>query len=191
MNSPRVLVAFHSSEGQTAKIAEHIGDILALHGARPDVVDADDDPSPDDYDAVVVGDSIHVGHHSPSLVKWLHGHAGDLDGRPSGLFQVSLVSANRDAEHTAAAERLVQELRDETGFAPDEVALFAGALAYTKYGWLTRRVLRSIAVKEGGSTDTSKDHEYTDWADVEHFALDCFALLSSRPGRATPDGAAQ
>ena len=188
MSSPRFLVAFHSSEGQTAKIAEHVGDILALRGARPDVVDAGADPSPDGYDVVVVGDSIHVGHHSPSLVKWLRGHAAELDGRPSGFFQVSLVSANRDAEHTAAAERLVQELRDQTGFAPDEVAMFAGALAYTKYGWLTRRVLRSIAATEGGSTDTSKDHEYTDWADVEHFANDCFALLSSRPSRAMPDG---
>jgi menaquinone-dependent protoporphyrinogen oxidase len=188
VTNPRVLVAFHSSEGQTEKIAEHIGDILELQGARPDVVDADADPSPDDYDGVVVGDSIHVGHHSPSLVKWLLGHAADLDGRPTALFQVSLVSANRDADHTAAAERLVQELRDETGFAPDEVAMFAGALAYTKYGWLTRRVLRSIAAKERGSTDMSKDHEYTDWADVEHFAHDFFATLASRPSRARPDG---
>jgi menaquinone-dependent protoporphyrinogen oxidase len=182
MKPPRMLVAFHSSVGQTAKIAEHVGDILGLRGAAADVVDADAHPTPSAYDGVVVGDSIHVGHHSKSLVQWLRTHSAELADRPTALFQVSLVSANRDAEHTDAAERLVQELRDETGFAPDVVAMFAGALAYTKYGWLTRRMLRSIAEKEGGSTDTTQDHEYTDWADVEHFANDCYALVAHRSG---------
>ncbi len=186
LSGPRVLVAFHSSEGQTAKIAEHIGDILTLRGAVPDVADADADPSPVGYDGIVVGDSIHVGHHSRSLVQWLERHRDELGDRPSALFQVSLVSANTDAEHTAVARQLADELCAETGFDPDGVALFAGALAYTKYGWLTRRMLRSIAAKEGGSTDTSRDHEYTDWADVEHFANDFALLLGCKPPSTAP-----
>jgi menaquinone-dependent protoporphyrinogen oxidase len=185
---PKVLVAFHSSEGQTERIAEHIGDILQLHGAVVDVVDAEADPAPEDYDGVIVGDSIHVGHHSKSLVRYLKHHASALAGHPNALFQVSMVSANPDAEHTEAAARLVQELRHQTDFAPNEVAMFAGALAYTKYGWLTRRILRSIAAKEGGSTDTSSDHEYTDWAEVEHFADRFFDLVSAPSAPAAPDG---
>jgi len=183
-SGPRVLVAFHSTEGQTAKIAEHIGDILTLSGAVPEVADADADPSPVGFDGIVVGDSIHVGHHSKSLVQWLERHREQMRDRPSALFQVSLVSANTDAEHTAVARQLADELCAETGFDPDRVALFAGALAYTKYGWLTRRMLRSIAAKEGGSTDTSRDHEFTDWADVEHFASDFALLLGCRPSAA-------
>lgn len=180
MNSPApsILVAFHSAEGQSAKIAEHIGDILQLRGASVDLVETDADPSPDRCDGVVVGDSIHIGKHSASLVHWLQGHAAALADRPTALFQVSLVSANPDAEHTAIAERLVDDLREKTGFEPDDVALFAGALAYTKYGWFTRRALRSIAAKEGGSTDTSVDHEYTDWAAVEHFARGFFERVA-------------
>lgn len=177
---PRILVAFHTAEGQSEKIAEHVGDILQLHGAAVDVVETDDDPSPDRYDGVVVGDSIHLGKHSASLIGWLHGHAAALGDRPTALFQVSLVSANPDDEHTAIAARLVDDLREKTGFEPDDVAMFAGALAYTKYGWFTRRVLRSIAAKEGGSTDTSVDHEYTDWAAVEHFAHDFFQRVVRR-----------
>jgi hypothetical protein len=46
----------------------------------------------------------------------------------------------------------------------------AGALKYTRYGWLKRRVMRYIAGKAGGSTDTSRDHEYTDWEDLRVFA---------------------
>ncbi len=186
--TPRILVAFHTSEGQTEKIAEHIGDILQLHGAATDVMATDTDPSPDGYDGVVVGDSIHVGKHSPSLVTWLRRHAAGLADRPTALFQVSLVSANRDEQHTADAARLVDALEEQTRFAPDDVGMFAGALAYTKYGWFTRRVLRSIAAKEGGSTDTSSDHEYTDWADVEHFAHAFYERVMARRSKAASNG---
>ncbi len=178
--SARILVGFHSSQGQTPKIAEHIGDILILRGARVDVVDAGAERTPDAYDGVVLGDSIHMGHHSSTLVEWLRRHAADLGRRRTALYQVSVVSENPDSEH-AAAERLVLALRDQTGFAPDVVAMFAGAPASTRYEWLTRRVL--------GTTDTSCGHEYTDWADVEHFASGFYELVAARPGRAAGDGA--
>ena len=51
--------------------------------------------------------------------------------------------------------------------------LVAGALVYSRYNWLTRWMMRRIARKEGGDTDTARDYEYTDWdalrRDVEIF----------------------
>ena len=52
---------------------------------------------------------------------------------------------------------------ERTGFDPDAVGLFAGALVYTQYGWLKRHLMRSIVKREGGDLDMSKDYEYTDW----------------------------
>ena len=49
-------------------------------------------------------------------------------------------------------------------------ATFAGAIKYTQYGFITRWIMRRIAKKEGGDTDTSRDHEYTDWVQVTRFA---------------------
>lgn len=74
----------------------------------------------------------------------------------------------------------MQRLLDATGLDPDIVGLFAGPLAYTRYGWLKRRVIASIAAKDGGDTDATRDHEYTDWDAVGHFATDALALVAGR-----------
>jgi len=33
-------------------------------------------------------------------------------------------------------------------------------------------LMKHIASKEGGATDTSRDHEYTNWAEVDQFAVE-------------------
>jgi menaquinone-dependent protoporphyrinogen oxidase len=174
-----ILVVFHTSEGQTARIAEHVGAVLRDLGDEVAVHDVAGAPSPEHYDGVIVGDSIHAVRHSRALTRYLHDHVAVLNKMPAALFQVSLTSANPDDEHTANAQRLVQELLDRTDFDPDLVGLFAGALVYTQYGWFKRRVMRVIARREDGDTDTSHDHEYTDWQAVEQFARDVHKLVQA------------
>ncbi len=58
---------------------------------------------------------------------------------------------------------------------------FAGALRYSEYGWMMKRVMKSIARREGNDTDTSRDHEYTDWPAVDRFANDV-AVMAARRG---------
>jgi menaquinone-dependent protoporphyrinogen oxidase len=179
------LVVFHTSEGQTARIAERIASVLRNLECSVDVRSVDAAPAPASYDAVVVGDSIHAVHHSRPLTHYLAEHAAELNTMPSALFQVSLTSTNPDDEHTAAARALVRELIDRTEFQPKIVGLFAGALVYQQYGWLKRRIMRAIVKREGGDTDMSRDYEYTDWAAVERFARDVDALVR----RSVPRGA--
>ena len=85
---------------------------------------------PEAFDGVVLGDSIHAGRHSRALTRYLEEHRGPLASRPTALFQVSLTSANPDAEHTATAQKLIHDLIERTGCDPDLVGLFAGALVY-------------------------------------------------------------
>jgi menaquinone-dependent protoporphyrinogen oxidase len=136
-------------------------------------------PAPEHYDGVIVGDSIHGSHHSKALTRYVHDHVAVLNKLPAALFQVSLTSVNPDDEHTASAQGLVQELLEHTGFDPDLVGLFAGALVYTQYGWFKRRVMRAISRREGGDTDMAHDHEYTDWQAVEQFARDVHKLVQA------------
>jgi menaquinone-dependent protoporphyrinogen oxidase len=49
------------------------------------------------------------------------------------------------------------------GWHPSKVRAAAGALSYTKYNFLVRFVMKRIAKAQGASTDTSRDHELTDW----------------------------
>ena len=44
------------------------------------------------------------------------------------------------------------------------------ALLYRQYNFFMRWVMKRIAAKAGGDTDTSRDYEYTDWNDVRAFA---------------------
>lgn len=178
----KILVCYHSDEGQTAKVADRISSVLTGSGCVVDAATADDDPSPEGYNGVVVGDSIHAGRHSKALRRWIARHHDELDALPTALFQVSLTSSNDDEESVAEAHRLVQRLLDTTDLEPDLVGLFAGALAYTRYGWLKRTMMSQIARSEGGDSDTSRDYEYTDWDAVEHFATDAVALFGAAGG---------
>jgi menaquinone-dependent protoporphyrinogen oxidase len=63
------------------------------------------------------------------------------------------------------------------------IVCFAGRLAYTKYGFLKRFLMKRIARKEGASTDTSRDHEFTKWSDVEQFAADMALLIERTSGQ--------
>lgn len=182
---PKVLVVFHTSEGQTARIAERIAGVLRREGSTVEVFDAGEAPAPGRFDAVVAGDSIHAGHHSRALTNYLTEHVAVLNALPTALFQVSLTSATPGEEHTTTAQHMMNELLAKTGFDPDIVGLFAGALVYTQYGWLKRHIMRSIAQHEGGDTDTSRDYDYTDWGAVEHFAEDVAALARASTASAT------
>ena len=99
----RALVAYRTQEGQTARIADRIAGSLRRAGLEVDLRDAAEAPSPAGYDLVVAGDSIHAGRHSRELADWLSSHEAELHAVPTALFQVSLTSATRDAEHDATA----------------------------------------------------------------------------------------
>ena len=60
----------------------------------------------------------------------------------------------------------------------------AGALPYTRYNWFIRRVMKRIAAKAGGDTDTTRDYEYTDWQDLRSFA-EQFGVLAARHATAS------
>ena len=48
----------------------------------------------------------------------------------------------------------------------------AGALKYTEYDFFKRLIMKMISKREGRSTDTSRDYEYTDWNAVTKFVTD-------------------
>ena len=49
----------------------------------------------------------------------------------------------------------------------------AGALKYVEYDYFKRWMMKRIAEEEDGPTDTSRDHELTDWPALDEF-VDAF-----------------
>ena len=86
------------------------------------------------------------------------------------------LSAASPEDGPAQAKAYVEQLTAATDWHPDLVGIFGGALLYTRYGFMKRRLMRSIAEQGGLSTDTSRDYDYTDYDAVRHFAEDVGSL---------------
>ena len=169
---PRILLLYATTEGQTALIAERIAHALREKAHSVDMLPADIDPAqldPAAYDAVMVGASIHYGRHPAYLRTLIRRHRGVLAARPCAFFSVSL-SAGGPRPKPAAAQRYLDKFLRQTGWQPQLTASFAGALKYSLYGPIKRRVMIVFVGLGGGNTDTSQDYEYTDWSAVERFA---------------------
>jgi menaquinone-dependent protoporphyrinogen oxidase len=183
--SSTVLIVYQSTEGHTATVAHHIARVMAERGFGVTVERAAEAPPPAGFDCVVLGDSIHLGRHSRQLVSYADAYRIQLAEVPVALFQVSLTSAGTDDEDVTKAEKMLEEFRAETGLEPDQVGLFAGALAYTRYRGLKRWLMRRIAADAGLDQDTDVDHVYTDWASVDAFA-ESVARMVRRDGTEDP-----
>ncbi|QSG07386.1 flavodoxin domain-containing protein [Halapricum desulfuricans] len=176
------LIAYGTSEGQTEKVADRIAETIRERGHDATALDVKGEHDVTASNAVLVGSSIHVGKHQPAVAEFVTDHGAALSERPTGFFQVSLSSATDDEERRAEAAAYAEAFVEETGFDPDRIGLFGGALRYSKYGFLKRVMLKRIAAEATGDTDTSRDYEYTDWTEVEAFADDFAAFVEGRVG---------
>jgi menaquinone-dependent protoporphyrinogen oxidase len=168
----KILIAYATTEGQTARIADHIADVIQKRGIEARAIDLKRSARIplDDYDAVIVGGSIHMGKHQNDVADFVSANRVRLERLPSAFFSVSL-AAHGDLEN---AEAYVANFEQQTGWHPTKIGLFGGALLYRQYGLLRRYMMKRIVRdKPGGlSADTSRDHVYTDWAQIERFAED-------------------
>lgn len=161
----RILLLFASTHGQTRDIAWAIERELRRHGHLVDLVDARRPaPGPAGYDAVVIGSRVEFGRHAAAIRRYVARHRDQLARIPGAFFSVSMSVASQKPE--PYAERFIEQ----TGWRPARWTSFAGALAYRQYNPLLRFVMKRISRKEGHTTDTSRDHDFTDWGAVRGFA---------------------
>jgi menaquinone-dependent protoporphyrinogen oxidase len=173
----KLLILYGTTDGHTAKIASYLASQLRGFGATVDVVEAGTaDPDPRDYVGVIVAASVHVGGYQRAVVRWAKAHAAALQGKSAAFLSVCLGVLQPDLEVQRRLIGITNRFEARTGWKPLRVKLVAGALSYTRYGWLKRMVMRRMAAKAGGATDVSRDHEYTDWADLREFA-DAFCAM--------------
>jgi menaquinone-dependent protoporphyrinogen oxidase len=161
----RFLLLFASSHGHTRDIAWAIERELRRRGHAVDLVDSRlAAPSADEYDMVVLGSRVQFGKHARPIRRYIRRHADELARVRSAFFSVSMSAAGPEPS------RYADELMKETGWHPQRWTSFAGGLEYRQYNPLLRFVMKRIARKAGHSTDTSRDHDYTDWGAVRRFA---------------------
>jgi menaquinone-dependent protoporphyrinogen oxidase len=139
---------------------------------------AENPPSSEGYDAVIVGGSVHIGKYQHAVEKFIRQNLSYLNEIPSAFFSVCLAITSRIRADHFEAEKITRNFLSDFGWTPLVTTQIAGAMKYTSYGFLKRMIMRLIAKREGQSLDMTRNIEYTDWNQVKAFALD-FASAAS------------
>ena len=177
----RAAIFFATREGHTRKIVDRIAADLRARRVETDLFDVSVPESVDwgKYSVACVAASVHLGLHEPEMIDFVRRHRSHLERLWAPFISVTLSEAGAEDAKRTAAEREhsaadVQKMIDvfvaDSGWRPDRVLPVAGALAYSKYNFVVRFVMKRIARKAGAPTDTSRDYEFTDWPALDRFA---------------------
>jgi menaquinone-dependent protoporphyrinogen oxidase len=178
-------VFYATREGHTRRVAEQVAAGLRSRGLDVVLSVVGDCGVPRDladaHSAVLLAASVHMGTHEPEMIAFARNHRASLESLPNAFLSVTLSEAGverKDATPEAHA-RFVADVRGmvdrfvaDTGWHPERVVPVAGALRYSQYKFFVRLVMKRIARRAGGSTDTSRDHDYTDWAALDRFVAE-------------------
>lgn len=177
-----ILIVYATREGHTRQVAQHIAAFLRERQFPVELYDARDSQSPPQvarFSAVLLAASLHMRRHEKEMQRFIERERGVLSSLPTAFLSLSLSAAGAHDPARAPEERLqtlrqlnrcTDELFEKTRWRPDHTEFVAGALMYTHYNPLVRWIMRRIAQKEGASTDTSRDHVFTDWGALDRFA---------------------
>jgi menaquinone-dependent protoporphyrinogen oxidase len=177
----RILVVYGTAYGQTERIARRIVDQLTAHGHGVCMYKGDNLPANlvfDEYDGIVVAASVIRGRHQRYIRDFVRRYSNRLGAVPSAFVSVSASAKDSPQQ----ARECVDTFLRQTGWRPTFIQSFAGALAYTQYGWFLRWIMKRISRRRGGPTDTSRDYDMTDWDAVDRFAMKLAAVLPQLAG---------
>ena len=190
-------VIFHATrEGHTRRIAEHVATTLRSRAHDVELFDVNTVPGSIDwppYDWACVAASVHAGHHEPEMIAFVKRHRRELERLGAAFLSVTLseagaedVRAPKERRERAAADaqQMIDVFQQETAWRPEHVLPVAGALAYSRYNFIVRFVMKRIARQAGAPTDTSRDYELTNWPALDTFIGDAvrIAEAAAAPG---------
>ena len=167
-----ILIVYSTTDGHTRTICERMRQVLEGQGHRVTLVSLDEHPDVDvrSCDKIVIGASIRYGKHQPVVADFIQRNETLLDTRPNAFFSVSLVARKPNRNRPETNPYLRRFLQRIT-WRPRALAVFAGKLDYPRYGAIDRSVIRLIMWMTKGPTKPDAVVEYTDWQQVEAFAL--------------------
>jgi len=166
----KMLVLYSTVDGQTLKIIKAIEESIA-DKYHCEVMSLEECQHLDMaiFDKVVIGASVRYGHLNKKLYQFVAAHKAELEAKENSFFCVNL-TARKAEKNTPETNAYMQAFLEKSNWVPKQQAVFAGALLYSKYNWWQTLIIQLIMKITGGSTDKTKDIEFTDWAKVTSFA---------------------
>jgi menaquinone-dependent protoporphyrinogen oxidase len=190
-----IAVFYATREGHTRRIVEAIVRGLAVRRVPAEAIDLSRNGQASSlgrYAGAIVASPVHAGKYAREVTTFVQRNRSALDAMRSAFVSVTLSQAGVQRTDATAQEheKFVADVRKlnerffrRTGWRPVRVENVAGALLYTRYNFFLRFVMKRIAKASGGSTDTRRDHVYTDWEALDRF---CAAFADALPAQADP-----
>jgi menaquinone-dependent protoporphyrinogen oxidase len=135
-----VLVAYGTTNGSTAQIAEAVAEVLRKAGLTVDVLPAQSVASVASYEAVVVGGGVYAGRWQKHARRFVRRHRRALAGRPLWMFSSGPLdpsASERDIPPVPGVKRAIVRLDAR------EHVTFGGCLDEGAKGFVARRILSS------------------------------------------------
>ena len=166
----KMLVLYSTVDGQTLKIINAIKKTIA-NDYYCEVMSIEECQHIDMaiFDKVIIGASVRYGHLNKKLYKFVAANKAELEAKDNAFFCVNL-TARKEEKNTPETNAYMQAFLTKSHWVPKQQAVFAGALLYSKYNWWQTLIIQLIMKITGGSTDKTKDIEFTDWNKVTLFA---------------------
>lgn len=168
----QTLFLYATREGQTRRVCEVMAEVVQQAGDTTCLLDVSDPaavPALAKCDSLIIGGSIHYGRLPQALYDFIQKHRDQIEARQNAFFCLNL-TARKPGKDTPEGSVYMRTFLKKSPWQPQRLAVFAGALFYTRYTWYDRMAIRFIMWITGGPTDPAQDVEFTDWEKVRAVA---------------------
>lgn len=164
----KIAVVYSSKHGHVRTIAQRLAEIAAVRRVECEIADvrASRDLL-EGCDAAIIAGSVHFDRHAGRLRRFVERKLFWLSRHPSAFVSVS--GAAGSLEGGPKAEGYLRNFLRITGWQPDMSLSAAGAVLYTKYGWVTRLMMKFASRTAGRADDPKYDVVYTNWKSLDEF----------------------
>ncbi len=152
----KVLVCAASKYGATAEIARAIADVLAERGCEVTVIPPEEVGAIGEFDAVVLGSAVYMGHWMKPARELVQRSAAALGARPVWLFSSGPVGEPpKPADNPVDVSEILQATRAR------DHRIFTGKLARKHLSFPDRAMASAIRAAEG---------DFRNWAQIREWA---------------------
>lgn len=153
----QVLVTFASKYGNTAEIAEKIGQVLREAGLQTDVLPANRVKKSTGYQAVILGSAVYIGMWRREAAAFLKTNEKDLAQKPCWLFS-SGPTGEGDLDVLLEGWKLPSGLQSAADrIKPRNIIVFRGAVNMQKLNGLEKWMMNRVGAAEG---------DFRDWENI-------------------------
>ena len=179
----RVLLAFGTKYGSTAKVAKAMSSVLEEEGAQVMMADLRREAPTNlsDYELVIVGSSIVMGQWTKPARKFLEDNSASLRKGRTALFACCIDVVCYPSRMEEHRRKYLSDVATKYQIGePVAMGLFAGEVDVSKYGFLdatmAKAYMRSEKVESKERVaDLSKPLDFHDWDAIKGWASSLLA----------------